>query len=321
MNVTAIVLAAGAARRMGAPKPFLFAGEQRVIDRVVHACAATQRVVVVLGTDAPPLAAAARLLVTHNATPELGPISSLKIALSAAGAQADWYLMFPVDYPLVEGEDVAALLQAAASTSADVVVPLCRGRRGHPILFRGRLAPDLQGVAAERTARDVLFRDPRAVLAVDTPREQVLIDMDTPFDYGRVDAIARRRELSERLRGDARLRIVLARKRGVLAQDVFPAVDDPDFTITRLKLEGGLGEEWQVAGASEFAAAIHVAAAASAFVIATSLSPRPLPVLSRALAALSCRELIAPSMAIEEPAASAQPWLAFPEVNGWRRQL
>jgi CTP:molybdopterin cytidylyltransferase MocA len=321
LTSAAIVLAAGRAARMGVPKARLFVGEQRALDRVLAASAAAERTILVMNPSLPgptPIGDD-RLTVATNEHPERGPLSSIQIALASETRPVDHYLLFPVDYALVERDVAAQVLAAASDRRARVLIPTYRGRSGHPVAFAGALASELRALGPGRTARDVLLRDERQITRLEVPHESVHIDMDTPFDYGRVDALARRREIEARLRGGVTRRIALGRTGGVLSQDRHPVPGGLAFA--RMKLDGDLSEEWQVGDERESAAAIFLPVLATAFLI--TAGPRTLPALSGLLARAGCRELIAPSMeSVDHLAAgTSPPWRAFPEANGWRRAL
>jgi molybdenum cofactor cytidylyltransferase len=320
LNTTAIVLAAGRSERMGTAKARLFLGDRRALDRVLDASQGAARTILVLNPTLPAPSGrnSGRFSVVINEHPEQGPLSSLQLALASESCPADHYLLFPVDYPLVERQVVEALVAAAAERRARVLIPTYRGRNGHPVVFAGALSSELVALAPGRTARDVLLRPGAAIEKLEVPHESVRIDMDTPFDYGRADALARRREIEERLRGARGLRIALGRTGGVLSHERHPGPSG--FALSRAGLEGALSEEWQASDEREFAAALFLPTLATAFLIAAAA--RPLSALEVALGRAGCRELIAPSMAAHPLADEGSPaWRESPEVNGWRRDL
>jgi len=319
LNTTAIVLAAGRSERMGTSKARLFLGDRRALDRVLDASQGAARTILVLNPTLPaPGGRSGRFSVVINEHPEQGPLSSLQLALASESRPADHYLMFPVDYPLVERQVVEALVTAAAERRPRVLIPTYRGLNGHPVVFAGALSSELVALAPGRTARDVLLRPGAEIEKLEVPHESVRIDMDTPFDYGRADALARRREIEERLRNAPGLRIALGRAGGVLTHERHAGPSG--FALARAKLEGALSEEWQASDEREFAAALFLPALATAFLIAAT--PRPLAALAVALERAGCRELIAPSLAADPPADEGSPaWREYPEVNGWRRDL
>ena len=125
-DVSGLVLAAGAGRRMGQPKAELIVDGERLIDRAVRVLRAggCDEVVTVVrdGLRCPD----ARVVV--NPEPERGMGSSLRLALAAASGRRAVILL--VDTPGIGADAVRAVLAA----DAPVVVATYRGRRGHPVV-------------------------------------------------------------------------------------------------------------------------------------------------------------------------------------------
>jgi molybdenum cofactor cytidylyltransferase len=185
-----VVLAAGAGRRLGGvAKALLDDGGRSFLERVAAGAAAAgvTEIVVVVGEPHREVttAAAARLglSVVVNPRPERGMGSSVACGFSHAQAQwrGDAALLWPVDHARVRAETVRAILAAAAGDR--VVVPVWRGRGGHPVAFGRGLWPELCACAtAAEGARSVVRADPARVVRVDLDDPGVIADVDTPAD-------------------------------------------------------------------------------------------------------------------------------------------
>ena len=181
MHVSAIVLAAGRGRRMGQDKALLELGGRTSIQRVVGACveggAATVTVVRrAADRELPADVRAAVAVVRAARTDEM--IESLRLAARRLPRAAEAVLVFPVDYALVEGPVVAAMV-ALLARGAAVALPLWQDRPGHPIGLARGLAPEIE---TARTLRDVVARDPTRVEAAPVDSPWILRDLDTPED-------------------------------------------------------------------------------------------------------------------------------------------
>jgi len=141
MNWAAVLLAAGAGSRMGhRPKCLLERDGQALIRRTAQCLldAGIQDLVVVLGhyaqEIAPALAGLAVTLVI-NPRPEQGIISSQRLGLQSLSANCDAVVMCLADQPLIETQDITALLQAFSQrpSNTDLVYPQVQGQPGNPV--------------------------------------------------------------------------------------------------------------------------------------------------------------------------------------------
>jgi len=189
-NTWAVLLAAGAGRRMGVPKALLAyeggpgPGEQSFLDVLAHTFrAAGCDVLAVVGCDAE------RILAVHPGLDAVrnpdwlagGQFSSAKVGLREAlsrGAEA--ILLCPVDQPALRPATVTAVRQALGGAGVEAVVPTYEGRRGHPLgltleTARKVLAspeePHLEAALLRLSVSEVAVTDAGAVRDVDTPEE------------------------------------------------------------------------------------------------------------------------------------------------------
>lgn len=175
-RIAAVVLAAGAATRFGAPK------QQRLLPRVLERLAASpvDEVVVVegayeLGLDPPAGSSPPRLVRCPDW--ERGPGASLRCGLAALGDDIDAAVVIMADGPLLHPEAVARVISSWRSEGGEVVAASYAGYRGHPLLAARR-------VWAEVPDEGLRVVDPRLVPCDDLGAPG---DIDTPEDLAALD--------------------------------------------------------------------------------------------------------------------------------------
>jgi molybdenum cofactor cytidylyltransferase len=186
VNFTAIILAAGASRRMGTPKALLEFQGRTFIDGLTDAFARhCSTVIIVVGEHGDAIRAGMRLrnraVFVVNPAPENGQLSSLQCALRAVPEDVSGILFMPVDSPAVRPETIGRLIER--SKEAAFVVPEYQGRHGHPILFRPEIASEFLALPAGSTAREVVHRYRSDTLYIDVQDPGVARDIDDPTAY------------------------------------------------------------------------------------------------------------------------------------------
>jgi molybdenum cofactor cytidylyltransferase len=182
---------------MGRPKELLEFQGVTCLQRVLAACAeggVSSPIVVTRAERAPQLTAllaqwqsSARVAI--NPAPELGQTSSLRAGLHLLPPEAEGFLIFPVDHPLITGADVRRLAEAFVTIAGEtqqrpaLVAPSFSGRRGHPVIVDAALAAAILALPPGGSAREVFKPHGDRIHHVVFDDDRVLIDMDTPEAY------------------------------------------------------------------------------------------------------------------------------------------
>ena len=209
-QTAAIVLAGGAARRLGAGlvgaegKAGLRLAGRTFLDAVTTAVSTrVGRVIVVAAPEQPLPPVAVPIEVVRDSTPGAGPLAGIRDGLAhalATGQPPRAVVVASCDVPLLAPAVVRLLLDRLAASSARWVVPVVSG---HPQLLVSAIAPELLGAierhlaAGRRDLRGLLDElrraDPAAVavlteveVAVADPDCLSFMDVDTPADLGAV---------------------------------------------------------------------------------------------------------------------------------------
>jgi molybdenum cofactor cytidylyltransferase len=181
VSLPAVILAAGASRRLGQPKQLVRWEGETLLRRAVRAAQACAPVLVVLGCRAEDMAAElAGLPVTLVPNPEWeeGMAASIRHGVRALPLGAAGALFLVCDQPAVDEALVARLLEAQRAQPEAVITCGYAGTRGTPTLFPARCFPQLQELQGDRGARGLLQGE--AVVVVAFP--EGAMDVDRPVD-------------------------------------------------------------------------------------------------------------------------------------------
>jgi len=89
------------------------------------------------------------------------------------------------DHPLLKANTVNALIRAYVEKKGTIIVPVFRGKRGHPVLFDRRYVKELLKLKKDVGARALLERHRKEVYEVNSESEGVVVDIDTWEEYRR----------------------------------------------------------------------------------------------------------------------------------------
>jgi len=183
-HVVAVILAAGAARRMGQNKLLLPVAGKALLAHAVDAALGSHAaaVWVVLGSDSAAVRAALGTRPVHfldNPHWAEGQAASIRAALAALADRAEGLLFLAGDMPLVSPTHLDRLMEHFRLGTA-VVWSAWQARCGIPALFGREAFSALGRLVGETGGRALRGRFPEA--AVPVAAEAELLDVDTPED-------------------------------------------------------------------------------------------------------------------------------------------
>lgn len=184
-RIVPILLAAGPSRHLPFPKALARFGTKTTLEIAVENCRSLGKPVVVLGCQAGRVrrAAPAGARVVVNRRWRKGQLSSLLAGLRQIPHDAP-FLVYPIDHPLLATFVIRRICRAFArrKRSQMIVLPVFGGQVGHPAIFAPSLREELRRA---RSAREVVYRNPRRVKFVKVASAGILLDFDTPASYRR----------------------------------------------------------------------------------------------------------------------------------------
>jgi molybdenum cofactor cytidylyltransferase len=160
MTVTAVVLAAGAARRLGRPKQLEQVGGLPLVARALAAGTPADERLVLLGSSAVLIrptveryAPTAKVSVVEDWQRGIGHVLACGVSRLPAGTEAIVVLL--ADQPFVTADAVSALIASWQETGETWLCAGYDGRRGHPHLFAASWFPALATLQGDDGARAV----------------------------------------------------------------------------------------------------------------------------------------------------------------------
>ena len=183
--LAAVILSGGASRRMGTPKALLPYHGATFLEHLVkvtdHPRIGWRRVV--LGADAQAIAEGVKLPadeVVINKDWEDGQLSSIQCGLRSLPSGTDGMLLCLIDHPLISRELVDELAEQFYESGKSIVLPIYKGRRGHPVIFASGLYEELLSAPLETGARAVVWAHSEEVCEMETSEKGCVLNLNDP---------------------------------------------------------------------------------------------------------------------------------------------
>ena len=189
LPVAAVVLAAGAATRMGRNKLLLEIGDQPLVRHVIEAASdgGCHTVHVVYSDEAVRATLGNAAVTVYNPGASSGQASSVRVGLQSLPAEVEGAMIMLGDQPLVGSRTVAVLLKAWRREGARPAVASSYGEHDGwrpPVVVDRSLWAELMALTGDAGARQLFEGRPHLVQAVVAGGRPE--DVDTPEDYDKI---------------------------------------------------------------------------------------------------------------------------------------
>jgi molybdenum cofactor cytidylyltransferase len=174
-----IILGAGSSKRMGQNKLAMKLGDKAILERAINNAKASRldELVLVYGkynmdTDIEKL---------YNTDYESGMSTSIKRGLEDFKGDAAMILLG--DMPFVSSSIIDKLYEAFLSSHKNIVVPVCEGKRGNPVVIGRKYFDDLFNNTGDKGAREIIKNNSEDVELVEVGDKGIFVDVDDEESY------------------------------------------------------------------------------------------------------------------------------------------
>ena len=194
--ISAILLAAGESKRMGGLKQLMLLGlgEKTILEHSIENLLSSRvnEVIVVLGYEAERVAeriADRPVRIVVNPAYREGMSASIARGVELVDDRARAIMLALADQPFIDCHIIDCLIDEFDTNNKGIVVPVYKGRSGHPVIFNAKYKEELLALGSQGQARDIKNSHPEDVLRVVVNSEKVIVDIDTVQDYERAQRI------------------------------------------------------------------------------------------------------------------------------------
>ena len=189
---SAILLAAGESRRMGAVNKLTLpvAGRpllRRTAETLLQV--GLRELVVVVGHEqqvARELLRGLPLRIVFNEDYAEGQMTSVHRGMRALVHPCDGVLVCLADLPLLAADDLRRLTEAFAHCPTSVLVPTYEGERGNPIVLAYEHRRQILAGDRNLGCKRLIEKHPELVTAMEMDNDHLVFDLDTPEAYRRL---------------------------------------------------------------------------------------------------------------------------------------
>jgi molybdenum cofactor cytidylyltransferase len=187
-EIWAVILAAGESKRMGLPKMLLTFSGRTMIEKVITNVSESKidKIIVVLGAYREALVELISKLPVkycYNDNYKKGMLSSVQCGFRNLSSVCRAVLVFQGDQPLITSNAINEVIEAYLSSGKGMVIPVYKGRRGHPLLIDIKYRDEIEKLNPDKGLRSLACMFSDDVLEVDTNESGILTDFDTYEQY------------------------------------------------------------------------------------------------------------------------------------------
>lgn len=186
--ISALILAAGEAKRMGKLKQLLPLGHSTILKKTIKNVIASRvyETVVVLGYQAEriiPTISTMNVKIVVNPHYRNGMSTSIISGLQAVGEKCNAIMVVLADQPFIDSSVLNQILDEFVDHGKGITVPIYKGERGHPVVISLKYKSELLGLKGDIGAREIISCHSEDVHLVNIDSHDIVVDIDTEEEY------------------------------------------------------------------------------------------------------------------------------------------
>ena len=186
IQISGILLASGASRRMKSAKQLLKWRGEYLINHVVKEVLESRinELFVILGNRYDEIVEVIdpRPNIVNNPGWIIGKSSSIKMGVISVEKISDGVIFFLVDQPFINKAIINMLISEFQNSKDNIIVPLVNGCLCNPVLFGKKYYKNLMSLSGEQGGKEIINKA-NDVRWVDWEDKKLLLDIDTEENY------------------------------------------------------------------------------------------------------------------------------------------
>ena len=186
--IAAVILASGFSKRMGENKLLLPLDDKALIEHAldkIARCSFSNVILVSSHDDILKMGRDRNIIAIYNSNAEKGQSESIKLGILNS-SECEGYMFFTGDQPLLDIDTINLLISSFENDKSKIVAPVCKGKRGNPVIFPSKFREEFLGLAGDTGGRIIINNHIEDALFVEVENEYEFWDVDTQEDYNKL---------------------------------------------------------------------------------------------------------------------------------------
>ncbi|MCP4724238.1 MAG: nucleotidyltransferase family protein [bacterium] len=191
-NIAITILSAGESKRMNySPKANLTVSGKTFLETVIslYSDSGLNNITVITGKHHKEISGRHKhpnIKIIENKDYHKGQLSSIQTAIKTFDDKTEAILIHPVDQPLVNKNTISELISEYNQRDSLIYIPVYKGKRGHPVIFKKKLFSELLSASLNIGAREVVWNNPDNIYEFQVDDEGTVTNINTPEDYDKL---------------------------------------------------------------------------------------------------------------------------------------